>query len=55
VQPPEVDEGSAAALVWVKRFERFMLITAYILTFIIIGTAVVVGKGTTFFMVAQVR
>jgi len=42
-------------LVWVRRFEKLMLILAYVLTFLIIGTAVVVGKGTTFFMVSQVR
>ncbi len=55
VTPPEVDTGSAAAMVWVKRFEKLMLILAYVLTFIIIGTAAVIGKGTTFFMIAQVR
>ena len=52
--PPEVDSGSAAAMVWVKRFEKMMLVIAYILTFLIIFTAAVVSKGVTFFMIAQV-
>ncbi len=41
--------------VWVSRFERLMLILAYVLTFIIIAIAAVVGKGTTLFMISQVR
>ena len=44
-----------AAMVWVKRFEKMMLIMAYIFTFIIVFTAGIVGKGTTFFMIAQVQ
>ena len=54
IQPPEVDSGSAAALVWVKRFEKMMLLIAYVLTFIIVFTAAVVSKGPTFFVIAQV-
>ncbi len=54
MHPPEVDSGSAAAMVWVRRFEKLMLITAYVLTFLIIFGAVTVGKGVTFFMISQV-
>lgn len=50
-----MDTGSAAAMVWVARFEKLMLIMAYVLTFLIIFTAAVVGKGTTFWMIAQVK
>lgn len=41
-------------MVWVKRFEKLMLLLAYALTFLIIFTAAVVGKGVTFFMISQV-
>ena len=49
-----MDQGSMAAQVWARRFEKLMLILAYILTFCIIFAAAVVGKGVTFFMIAQV-
>ncbi|TRY79649.1 hypothetical protein TCAL_06588 [Tigriopus californicus] len=53
-EPPAIDTGSEAAMVWVRRFEKLMLIIAYILTFAIVITGVVVGKGVTMFMIAQV-
>ena len=54
VRPPEVDSGSAAAMVWVKRFELVMLVIAYILTFLIVLVSSVVSKGTTLFIISQV-
>ena len=54
VRPPEVDSGSAAAMVWVKRFEIVMLIIAYIFTFLIVLVSSVVSKGTTLFIISQV-
>ena len=52
--PPPVDSGSAAAMVWSRRFEKFMLITAFLLTFVLVLTAGIISKGLTMFMVAQV-
>ena len=37
-----------AAMVWVRRFEKVMLILAYVLTFLFIFVASIVGKGITF-------
>ena len=54
VRPPEVDSGSAAAMVWVQRFEVVMLVTAYILTFFIVLVSSVISKGTTLFIISQV-
>lgn len=54
VKPPEVDSGSAAAMVWVKRFEVFMLSMAYGLTFLIVLSSAVVSKGVTLFIMSQV-
>eukprot|EP00095_Tigriopus_kingsejongensis_P009688 maker-scaffold84_size396325-snap-gene-2.41 protein:Tk09688 transcript:maker-scaffold84_size396325-snap-gene-2.41-mRNA-1 annotation:"hypothetical protein DAPPUDRAFT_318323" len=52
--PPAVDSGSEAAMVWVRRFEKLMLLIAFLVTFAIIITGTVVGKGVTMFMIAQV-
>lgn len=49
-----MDSGSAAAMVWVKRFEKLMLFLAYILTFLIVLFAAVASKGVTLFMFSQV-
>ena len=54
VRPPEVDSGSAAAMVWVQRFEVVMLVVAYILTFLIVLVSSVISKGTTLFIISQV-
>ena len=54
IKPPAVDSGSAAAMVWVKRFEVFMLTMAYSFTFLIVLSSAVVSKGTTLFIMHQV-
>ena len=54
VRPPEVDSGSAAAMVWVQRFEVVMLVVAYIVTFLIVLVSSVISKGTTLFIISQV-
>ena len=41
-------------MVWVKRFEVFMLIMAYGFTFLIVLTSAIVSKGTTLFIMSQV-
>ncbi len=54
IKPPEVDSGSAAAMVWVKRFEKIMLVLAYILTCFFVLAAAVASKGITLFVISQV-
>ena len=54
MHPPTVDSGSAAAMVWVKRFEVLMLLLAYILTFAIVLIFSVISKGTSLFLMTQV-
>jgi hypothetical protein len=38
----------------VKRFEKLMLLIAYVLTFLIVLACAVVSKGVTLFMFSQV-
>ena len=49
-----MDSGSAAAMVWVKRFEKVMLFLAYILTFLLVLISAVVSKGITLFVMSQI-
>ena len=49
-----MDSGSAAAMVWVKRFEKLMLLLAYVFTCLIVLVAGVTSKGVTLFMFSQV-
>ncbi len=55
IKPPDVDSGSEAAKTWVKRFEKLMLILAYILTFAIVLVCAVASKGVTLFIISQAR
>ena len=41
--------------VWIGRGEQLMLFLAYVLTFLVVLVAVIVGKSTTMFMISQVR
>ena len=52
--PPPVDSGSAAAMVWARRFEKAMLIFSIIITFFVVLLSAMVGKAITLFMIAQV-
>ena len=40
--------------VWIGRAEQLMLFLAYVLTFLVVLVAVIVGKTTTMFMISQV-
>ena len=40
--------------VWIARAEQLMLFLAYVLTFLVMLVAVIVGKSTTMFMISQV-
>ena len=40
--------------VWIARGEQLMLFLAYVLTFLVMIVAVIVGKSTTMFMISQV-
>ena len=42
-------------MVWTHRFEKLMLIMAYVLTFIIVLGGALINKGLSLFMIAQVR
>ena len=53
--PPEIEVGSMASRVWLGRAEQLMLFLAYVLTFLVVLVAVIVGKSTTMFMISQVR
>ena len=53
--PPEIEVGSMASRVWLGRAEQLMLFLAYVLTFLVVLVAVIVGKSTTIFMISQVR
>ena len=52
--PPEIEVGSMADRVWIARAEQLMLFLAYVLTFLVMLVAVIVGKSTTMFMISQV-
>ena len=43
-----------ASRVWLGRAEQMMLFLAYVLTFLVVLVAVIVGKSTTMFMISQV-
>ena len=44
-----------ASRVWLGRAEQLMLFLAYVLTFLVVLVAVIVGKSTTMFMISQAR
>ena len=54
IKPPEIDSGSEAAKTWVKRFEKLMLLLAYVFTFILVLVCAVASKGVTLFVISQV-
>ena len=50
-----MDSGSAAAMVWTRRFEKLMLILAYLLAFVVVLGGALINKGLSLFMIAQVK
>ena len=50
-----MDSGSAAAMVWTHRFEKLMLILAYLLAFVVVLGGALINKGLSLFMIAQVK